>query len=513
MAQYLNDEKGNNVRKNGEDIMSAVVSGVVKGVDLEKRTMSMVGTSEAKDRDNDIIMLSGWDLKNYKKNPVFLWAHNYHAVPLAKTTRIIKTEEPKQLIHTIKYPTLGLNPFADMILGLYNEKIMNASSVGFIPRKSERLEKEKDERWAGTRFLKQEMLELSGVPVPSNPEALQNAIGNKSFGSHTNDMIKYMLGDTEIDSHQFINPNEYDYVMEELECKDIEIEGGGRVVWQVGETIDNSDVKPKTLPISGESEWSSADAIKELTDISGDDKKDLDYDMYSQGFAYSNPEKSDTIDGYKIPFARVIDGEIKATWGGVNSAMGLILSSKSNLNEDDRKTAYDFLKTYYKEFGKPAPDFKEIKSFTHYVAVDGEQKEISNIECKTTVTVGDDGIIYETEQTADAEKYWLIDMVKELELKAGAVLSKKNKDKLTQASLLVSDVLKEAEKEDATPPESQDEKTLDDLQDDVYRVILTPKGSDDSIKKETGDDDRTTKIKNLTEQINKLVEITKGFTE
>jgi len=36
------------------------------------------------DRDHDTINVNGWDLENYKKNPVVLWAHEHHSVPIAK---------------------------------------------------------------------------------------------------------------------------------------------------------------------------------------------------------------------------------------------------------------------------------------------------------------------------------------------------------------------------------------------------------------------------------------------
>jgi hypothetical protein len=76
----------------------------------------------------------------------------------------------------MKFPTEGLNPFADMILSLYAEKIINASSVGFIPTKWESLEDEEggDRLFYGPpkRFTEKELLELSGCAVPSNPNAI-----------------------------------------------------------------------------------------------------------------------------------------------------------------------------------------------------------------------------------------------------------------------------------------------------------------------------------------------------
>ena len=49
------------------------------------RILSFVGTTATRDRMGDEIAVSGWDLKHYKKNPVFLWAHNYSELPIGRT--------------------------------------------------------------------------------------------------------------------------------------------------------------------------------------------------------------------------------------------------------------------------------------------------------------------------------------------------------------------------------------------------------------------------------------------
>ena len=112
----------------------------VKSVDLSNRKLSIIGSTEDLDRENDVILLKSWDLENYAKNPVILWAHNYTTVPIASATKIVKKYKPNQLHFDLKFPTEGLNPFADMILNLYNEKIINASSVGFVPHEWKPLE-------------------------------------------------------------------------------------------------------------------------------------------------------------------------------------------------------------------------------------------------------------------------------------------------------------------------------------------------------------------------------------
>ena len=185
MSYILKGPDGNPILRDDKEVHAQDFVGEIKGVNLEKRTLTIIGTDETRDRDGDIIRVNGWMLENYAKNPVFLWAHNYSSVPLGATSSVVRRRNPGRLeFKDIRFPTEGLNPFADMILNLYQQGIINASSVGFLPYKWQDLEKSEEadqepSMWRyGKEFVKQELLELSGCPVPSNPSALQNAIKN-----------------------------------------------------------------------------------------------------------------------------------------------------------------------------------------------------------------------------------------------------------------------------------------------------------------------------------------------
>jgi hypothetical protein len=220
MAKILTLLDGTPLKVNGKDVYEAVYSGVVKQVDVAARKMSMVGTDETVDRDGDIIEMKGWQLENYRKNPVFLWAHEYFGVPLARTEKVIKRKDPVRMEFQLLYPTKGLHPFADMILELYGEYIINASSVGFIPGEWVDIEQEGERQpgvrhtW-GRRFTKQELLELSGCAVPSNPNALQNALKGKNFlNTPFEEVQKWLQGKS-----QPPKPTHVDDIMGELELK------------------------------------------------------------------------------------------------------------------------------------------------------------------------------------------------------------------------------------------------------------------------------------------------------
>ena len=140
--------------------------------ELSEGVLEFVGSVEStKDRDGEVIKADGWDLVNYKKNPIVLWAHDYSAPPIGKATSVKVSKG--QLIFTVKFADAETYPFADTIYKLCKGGFLNATSVGFIPKEWETGKKEND---PSRTYLKQELLELSIVPVPSNPDALRNAV-------------------------------------------------------------------------------------------------------------------------------------------------------------------------------------------------------------------------------------------------------------------------------------------------------------------------------------------------
>jgi len=135
------------------------------------------------DRDGDIIDQGGWDLDEYKKNPVVLWAHDSTAPPVARanstylapSTAKDADAEAIHLMSVAEFPSRDLYPFGNMVGRLYKNGFLHGASVGFLPVEYE-ISKDKDrEGFAPIDFKKQRLLEWSAVPVPSNPEGLVQA--------------------------------------------------------------------------------------------------------------------------------------------------------------------------------------------------------------------------------------------------------------------------------------------------------------------------------------------------
>jgi len=149
------------------------------------RILEFVGSTADVDRYGDIIEVEGWDLKNFKKNSPFLWAHNYQAPPVGTVVKAF-TDERGLICHTY-FPTdeeiaaqgwPSNIPTPETVYRLYKIGSLKATSVGFAGLEREPITDKKNEgQQTGWRYLKSELYELSAVPVPANPYAvIQQAV-------------------------------------------------------------------------------------------------------------------------------------------------------------------------------------------------------------------------------------------------------------------------------------------------------------------------------------------------
>lgn len=160
------------VVKEGEIIRRAFSSDIVKAIDKENRVVDFVISTETVDRYGDIIRVGGWDLKQYKKNPVVLFGHNSHIPPIGKALSVNK--DAKSLKATAQFMDKEVSAFAHSIFRMLEEKFLRAVSVGFIPKDWEKINDD-DGHLTGFEFKKQELLEFSVVPIPANPDCLMDA--------------------------------------------------------------------------------------------------------------------------------------------------------------------------------------------------------------------------------------------------------------------------------------------------------------------------------------------------
>ena len=138
----------------------------------DARVASFVFSDSSIDRYGDIIDARGWKLDAFAANPVALSGHDAgspaNVIGRARNVRI----EGNKLVGDIEFADASVNPNAEIVYQLLKGGYLNTVSIGFQPIEWEATNKS----WpGGIDFKKQELLEISVVPVPANPNALVQA--------------------------------------------------------------------------------------------------------------------------------------------------------------------------------------------------------------------------------------------------------------------------------------------------------------------------------------------------
>ena len=375
----------------------------------EDRTLEFIGSTADVDRYGDIIEVAGWDLANYKKNPVFLWAHDYTQPPVGKGVAVSKGD--KALTFQVKFPRPDEYPFADTIYKLYLGGYLRATSVGFADKKREPILAKPDpaqggfQPQTGWRYLEQELYELSAVPVPANPNAVMMAVQKGIVSKEEADQVSRSM---------------------EEEMKGV-IPFKKYPTDDIGATWD------------GPAEIKAADVVA--------------LKVMCAWFDETAPEVKGS---YKLPHHRAESKNV--VWAGVAAAMGALLGARGGVEvpEGDRKGIYGHLVKHYAQFEKTPPEFKAYgEDELHRIALgfspnlnDLSNEEMATLLEKIQVEIHDyreqikavpnlASIVTLSEKELEkVRKEWeanSIGPLVSLIVKTGAVLSAKNKEKLTKA--------------------------------------------------------------------------------
>ncbi len=151
----------------------------IKEKDAE--VFTAVASSEVEDRQGEVVVQSGWDLKNFKKNPILLYMHD-HTKPIGKATRIWLDKATNKLMFKgfISEATEELKGYKQLMA----DGILNSFSVGFRPTEME-----------GNQITKSELFEISLVSVPANPEARLLAVKSLEDAGFDSKVINKVIGE------------------------------------------------------------------------------------------------------------------------------------------------------------------------------------------------------------------------------------------------------------------------------------------------------------------------------
>lgn len=130
--------------------------------------VTAIASTAVEDRQGDVVEVDGWDLKDFKNNPVILWGHDHTQPAIGKATKTWVDGSGKSAKLMVKIAFQQVTELGRAITQLVNEGFVNTLSVGFQPIEAE-----------GNVYTKQKLLEVSVVNVPANPQALM--LGYKSL--------------------------------------------------------------------------------------------------------------------------------------------------------------------------------------------------------------------------------------------------------------------------------------------------------------------------------------------
>lgn len=413
------------------DEVEAELQKAQKDGDAEKSKAKVyyaIASTAAIDRDDEVLIPKGVDVRHFETNPVMLHIHNYRQVPAGRVHRLDVSDEAVGMAYSFAEGTVA----GDELKHLYDNDFMRAFSVGFIPRgivrideqtpnkidvdlrmsglfdcrktgelvavkggwtdfecrvpAPENLEKhggefvelkdrevfrvvdtvttEKDgesstednphkfsidltkyERRPRAVIAKWELLEISPVPIGSNPEALlQRCIGGL--------IRKYHDQPQKLAQAKQLAEEKLSSMIEKLE--------------QIAKETEDLDIRnavpPHTTPSDLESEWTPDVARAQVARWASEDgtgnKEQMDWLKFSQGFAWFDGEATNSFSGYKL-LHHEIDEEkgLVANFAGVRSAMATLLADNVDV-EGDALAVYEHLARHYRDVGAEVPPFE-----------------------------------------------------------------------------------------------------------------------------------------------------------
>lgn len=323
-----------------------------------------VASSDALDRDKEVMLPKGVRLDNFLKNPVMLFIHNYGRTPVGK---VLELNVEDSLIE-FKF-TFSPDEEGKRIQSLYEKGFMNAFSVGFYPKGYKFLDENTPDildlplpdgsvfRFDASKYAEKpravihdwELLEISPVPVPANPEALimrgvETAI-RKQFGSQSSSVKQFAehQADQSLHNITFMLKNFF----ENLE---------GFTLKGAIESVKNDTVEKEWDAVIAQGKmalWASADGTGE--------KDTINWGKYSEGFAFVDVDSVDKFTSYHfLHHEPDVDKEsLEAVFLGVTEAMSELLSGKVNLSTEEKQEVYAHLKSHYDFLNKKAPELKD----------------------------------------------------------------------------------------------------------------------------------------------------------
>jgi HK97 family phage prohead protease len=242
---------------------------------LGDRQIRVIASTPTPDRVKDVMVAQGCILENYARNPIVLAQHDPdHPIGTAKAA--VAGEQIEALI---TFAPLGASKKADEYCALAKAGVISTVSIGYEPIEAEPI------KGGGYRISSWELLELSLVSVPCNPEAV---VTQRSLAK----------ADT-------------------------------AEKWKVGAS--------RNLPIDMDTAWDGPAAEASIFDHCDFDGDDPDVTLARKGFLVYDAANPKLKGSYKLPFAKAVDGRLTALASGIRAAASRL--PQSDLPDDVQEKA------------------------------------------------------------------------------------------------------------------------------------------------------------------------------
>jgi hypothetical protein len=162
-------------------------------IDEAERSVEVIASTEALDSHGDVVK-QFWDLDRYNKNGAVLWNHNIFesspyafggavrpedVMPVGKGSNVQVAAKKLTAKLTLVKGSAAEEPFIDKLWRRISQGVIKAVSVGFRPGEQKRVLNASggtDHYELGSAENPNELVEISFVPMGSNPEAVAKSI-------------------------------------------------------------------------------------------------------------------------------------------------------------------------------------------------------------------------------------------------------------------------------------------------------------------------------------------------
>lgn len=270
----------------------------VRGVDEDKRIIEGIATTPVQARDGDILETGGI---TFKLPIPFLYRHRE---PMGNVVSAKVTKDGISV--RIQVAAAGVTQAIDEYWNLVKSGTVRGLSIGWRT-----IAEMYDKEIGGFRIIKSEWLELSAVPVPADPNAMISSIrsADEELGIQINTSYQNLP----------------------LAARDASWDG--------------------VAAVGNVRKWASSDG-------SGNPET-IDWAKYRKAFFWNDPQKSTAFEGYMLPFADMVDGELRAVSRGIETAAGALVTTNA-VPTDEQDAVKNHVTRYYSKMASMFDDDKIV---------------------------------------------------------------------------------------------------------------------------------------------------------